>query len=422
MNSQYSSVFSLKTAVISSYGVSEMHNASQSPRYNLALDQSLESHLGGVMRKVHLVSSNYNWVEACRKYLEAGMISVSVSRDDPDIDDRDDVGPNTSLIILDAQDLSVEAAEIISQDLSQVAPVLVVFSTPRSNEQADHDAVLNIRNKLHAAGASGVLFHEGHEVQFMARVRSLLIKRFVPRVLIIEDDEYWAKWITNVLSREPYELHQVDSLAAAFEAFKAGPLDAVIVDRLLPDGDGLTFVKKLRAHFIVTPALIFSVLSKAHDEVEGYGAGADQYMTKPIDPDLLRARVEIALRPNMLSETLIFGPFRIQVRDELVWWRHQLVRLSPSEFQLLHFLAEKAGLQIPLEVIVEDLYDKYHSPVDDAAGIGPEKPAVLNTAHKQKGHLLSSLKKHGIPDCIKSANGKMMFDPSVFLDLESKDE
>ena len=111
-------------------------------------------------------------------------------------------------------------------------------------------------------------------------------------ILIIEDDLDAAEYLSKGLSESGYQVtHAADGEAGLSEA-ESKKYDVLIVDRMLPKLDGLTVISNLRAQRINTPALILSALDQVDERVKGLSAGGDDYLTKPIKPEALRAVLE----------------------------------------------------------------------------------------------------------------------------------
>ena len=101
------------------------------------------------------------------------------------------------------------------------------------------------------------------------------------RILVIEDDEATAAYMVKGLTENGYVVDQVGSGRDGLFHATSGHFDLIIVDRMLPELDGLAVVKALRAAKLVTPVLFLSALGQVDDRVSGLKAGADDYLTKP---------------------------------------------------------------------------------------------------------------------------------------------
>lgn len=361
------------------------------------------------MRKIYLNSDDPDWIETYRKYIEASQMSVVAGLADPE-----EISPDTDLVVFDARELTLEATEIFVERMSRRALVLIVISVPRLPEETYVDAVGEIQLRLMEAGASDILFDEGHQQEFMARTRYVLRKLFKARILVVEDEPFWSDWVSDRCSEAGHLCVVVPNLKEAEEQFNSRPFDAMVIDRKLPDGDGLTFVKRLREAHILTPALIFSNFKEARQIVEGLGSGADDYIPKPANADEFVARLECAMRPFVISNTLIFGPLEIKGSDMIVRWRGTRINLGEQPLILLRYLAERADIELPIENICKDVLRKFmeKNNID-----GKDRKEYYDYPRQLKSRISQVFSKAGVPDCIVAGNGTYTFDSSALQKL-----
>lgn len=115
-------------------------------------------------------------------------------------------------------------------------------------------------------------------------------------LLIVEDDPRMVRALTRMLRREGYEIHSAESAARAVEMASSEAMDLIILDWVLPDGDGLAVVKSLRAAGIKCPVMILTGNPDSANPVAAFDAGADDFVIKLGNPDELLARVRAHLR------------------------------------------------------------------------------------------------------------------------------
>ena len=179
------------------------------------------------------------------------------------------------------------------------------------------------------------------------------------RILLVEDDPALAQEILKGLTREAWAVDHVESLAVAFEAVMQGPYRAVLLDRRLPDGDGLSLVAVVRSRPDPPPIIFLTARDEVADRIEGLDAGADDYLVKPFAIGELLARLRVACRrPSAGAETpkievgrLVFDP---ATRAAEVGG-HPLC-LPRRELALLELLARRAGRVVQRGYLDSEIY------------------------------------------------------------------
>ncbi len=180
------------------------------------------------------------------------------------------------------------------------------------------------------------------------------------RVLIIEDDEEGAAFLASGIAERGHEADVArngrDGLVMA-----TGPqrYDLVIVDRMLPELDGLSLVKAMRAAGSATPALFLTSLSGIDDRVEGLEAGGDDYLVKPFAFTELMARLTaLARRPTLGAEptVLVVGDLEMDLIRRTVKRGGHSIDLQPREFQLLEFLMRSEGRVVTRSMLLEKVW------------------------------------------------------------------
>ncbi len=188
------------------------------------------------------------------------------------------------------------------------------------------------------------------------------------QILLLEDDETLNRGITLTLQRAGYQVTSVFTLAQAREAFKNGAFSLVISDITLPDGTGLDFGKQVREAGS-TYLIYLTALDSEADIVNGYDAGADDYITKPFSLMVLVSKVNALMRrlDNMEEQKQVMtsGVFTINLGEMKVYKDAQELVLSKKELQLLVYLWENAGRILSKEKILEYIWDSQGQFVDD---------------------------------------------------------
>jgi len=164
----------------------------------------------------------------------------------------------------------------------------------------------------------------------------------VVRILVIEDDQKLGSFLTRVFREDGYEPTLVSTLRdAAAELERAAP-DLLVVDRMLPDGDGIDLCVRIRQEGSSTPIMMLTALGELTDRVAGLDAGADDYILKPFEIDELLARVRALLRRAAVPIRSA-GPLRIDLRNRKIWCDEQPIDLTSREFDLLAHVFEAGG-------------------------------------------------------------------------------
>ncbi|MBE0489189.1 MAG: response regulator transcription factor [Halomonas sp.] len=177
-------------------------------------------------------------------------------------------------------------------------------------------------------------------------------------VLLIEDDVLVASGIQAGLNVHDFVVDHVETMAEARSAMETVSSDVVILDRGLPDGDGLALLEEWRAAGIITPVLVLTARDTVQDRVAGLDGGADDYLVKPFDLDELVARLQALLRraagrPRSLIEhgALCLDPL---AREVTVAGRP--VALSRRELVLLEIFLQSPRSVLSADQLKDSLY------------------------------------------------------------------
>lgn len=179
-------------------------------------------------------------------------------------------------------------------------------------------------------------------------------------VLVVEDDRAMRKYLRGALEAHNYRVTEASSLAEARSASASEPFTAVLLDLGLPDGDGLTLLRALRAEASVVPVIVISARDREDDKVDALDAGANDYLTKPFGTRELLARIRVALRHATQPETdepvLRCGPLAIDRERHEVSVDGVVVHLTPIEFSILALLARHAGKVITHGQLLSEIW------------------------------------------------------------------
>jgi two-component system OmpR family response regulator len=185
------------------------------------------------------------------------------------------------------------------------------------------------------------------------------------RVLVVEDDAEIAGFLLKAL-REAGHVpeHAADGRQGLFLA-TGEAFDAIVLDRLLPQMDGLAMLAALRATGSRVPVLILSALGQVDERIKGLRAGGDDYLVKPFAITELLARLEAITRRGLLPA----AENRLRVADlELDRMAHvvkrggEVITLKPQEYRVLEFLMRHAGQVVTRTMLLEGVWDYHFDP------------------------------------------------------------
>lgn len=185
------------------------------------------------------------------------------------------------------------------------------------------------------------------------------------KILIVEDDADAASFLVKALGESGHTADHAADGETGFHLAESGSYDVMIIDRMLPELDGLSMLKKIRANDNQTPALILSALGQVDDRVEGLRSGGDDYLTKPYAFSELLARVEILSRRKVTDD----ASTSLKVADlELDRLSHKVTRaqtailLQPREYRLLEYLMQNAEKVVTRTMLLEKVWDYHFDP------------------------------------------------------------
>ncbi len=178
------------------------------------------------------------------------------------------------------------------------------------------------------------------------------------RLLVVEDHEILAKAIKMALERDGYVVDTVLTCEDGRAATDTVSYDAIILDRGLPDDDGLNLLRELRSRNIPTPVLLLTARNQLNERVEGLDCGGDDYVAKPVEMEELIARVRALLRRPATSLALILtvGNPEYDTRNREVRIDGGVVDVSRRETDVLEQLLRRAGRVVPKDVLEEKIY------------------------------------------------------------------
>jgi DNA-binding response OmpR family regulator len=182
-----------------------------------------------------------------------------------------------------------------------------------------------------------------------------------PRVLVVEDDPNLRLTLVDNLEEEGYVVEAASTLAEARAKWKATGFDVVVLDIMLPDGDGYSLCRELRQAGTSSRVLMLTARTLEDDAVRGFDAGADDYVAKPYRLRELLARIRVLARRGAAAappeEVLSFDRFRVDLASRrLLDASGQPLELTRTEFDLLVYLLRNAGKALTRDQILSSVW------------------------------------------------------------------
>jgi two-component system OmpR family response regulator len=192
------------------------------------------------------------------------------------------------------------------------------------------------------------------------------------RLLVVEDEEMILELLSGSLRFAGFDVVTAVSGAEALRAVTASRPDLVLLDVMLPDGDGFEVVRRMRSSGPDVPVIFVTARDGVHERVAGLALGADDYVTKPFSLDEVLERIRAVLRrtgraaanPRLRVAGLELDEDGHEVRRDGV-----PIALTPTEFRLLRFLMSNAGRVLSKQQILDQVWE--HNPAGDGNVVEP---------------------------------------------------
>ena len=178
------------------------------------------------------------------------------------------------------------------------------------------------------------------------------------RILLVEDEPEMASVLRTALGQRDMIMDHVTTLAEGEEAIAAGVHGAVLLDRNLPDGDGLDLLPRIRARKLIAPVIVLTARGDIEERVEGLDTGADDYLAKPFVIDELLARLRAVLRRSteLAPDLLRLGRFEFDWRNRSASVGGTALDLPRRELLLLESLLRRHGRAVQRVTLEEAVY------------------------------------------------------------------
>jgi len=215
------------------------------------------------------------------------------------------------------------------------------------------------------------------------------------KLLLVEDDREAGAYLKRAIGQAGHTVDYAEAgreglVLAAGEAY-----DVIVLDRMLPEVDGMTILRTIRASNIQTPVLLLTAMDGIDDRVEGLEAGADDYLVKPFAFAELLARLNaLARRPPTqdLAMSLRVADLEVDLMRRTVTRSGARIDLQPREYQILEFLLRHAGRVVTRTMLLESVWDFHFDP-------------KTNIVETHMSRLRAKLYREGAPDLIHTVRG-----------------
>ena len=186
-------------------------------------------------------------------------------------------------------------------------------------------------------------------------------------IYYVEDDESISQTVKEFLSRQGYQVFVYPTIADAKQAIQNRCPALVLVDWNMPDGNGEMLCRWIRSTWKELPVIFLTVRDDSHDIVSGFQNGADDYVVKPFELEVLHSRICALLRRagDVSGQYLSCGSLSLdQVRMQ-VFCDGEEIHLSPAEYQLLLCLLQNKGKIVTRQMLLENIWDSNGNYVND---------------------------------------------------------
>lgn len=186
-------------------------------------------------------------------------------------------------------------------------------------------------------------------------------------VYYVEDDESISRTVKEFLEQHDCQVWIFTTIEAARQALRSKCPSLALVDWNMPDGNGAALCQWIRANRKELPVILLTVRDDSRDIVSGFQNGADDYVVKPFEPDVLLSRILAVLRRtgDVSKQYLSCGPISLDQNRMTVFCGAEEISLSPSEYQLLLYLLQNIGRTVTREKLLENVWDIHGSYVND---------------------------------------------------------
>jgi DNA-binding response OmpR family regulator len=181
-----------------------------------------------------------------------------------------------------------------------------------------------------------------------------------PTILVIDDDPAMRLGLQDNLEIEGYRVLTAGSLRDGFQAAIAQKPDLVLLDLMLPDGDGIALCRQLRRHGFDQPIIMLTARGEEMDKVLGFEVGSDDYVVKPFSLPELLARIRVRLRRTVgtasVEGEVVVGVATVDFRRHTLTQEESVIEISAKELDLLHYLVIHRGEVVTRDILLTEVW------------------------------------------------------------------
>lgn len=186
------------------------------------------------------------------------------------------------------------------------------------------------------------------------------------KILIIEDNARVSSLLKRGLESQGYQIYISEDAEDALVMVDKIDFNLIITDIMLPDMNGIDFSKKVKQNFPDLPIIMLTALGTIDEKIEGFDAGADDYMVKPFEIRELYVRIKAVLQRKQGSDvkkespsTVEYADLLVETKTKRVFRNQKEIDLTPKEFKLLHFLVSNPERVLNREEIAENVWGNH---------------------------------------------------------------
>jgi DNA-binding response OmpR family regulator len=194
-------------------------------------------------------------------------------------------------------------------------------------------------------------------------------------ILLVEDDQSLAQWVAEYLTEQGYKTHVCHRGDEVVSQVKVLKPSLILLDVMLPGQDGISVCRELRS-FYHAPIIMLTARDDEMDEVIGLEVGASDYITKPVRPRALLARIKAALRSNIEpannavnDDVITVGALTINTQSRNVAVNDEDINISSAEYLLLHYLASNAGQVVSRDAVFKATKGREYDGLDRSVDV-----------------------------------------------------